>query len=79
MLEGAYFAQSLALARQEGRISKRSADPLLRMKQFLALGRKGTKAEAFVMWVDNLLAAKSGCLTTMKPLANRYLRILPAR
>jgi phage terminase large subunit len=51
VLEGAYFAQSLALARQEGRIGKLAADPLLRTKLFLDLGGTGTKADAFVIWV----------------------------
>ena len=51
VLEGAYFAQSLALARQEARIGKLAADPLLRTKLFLDLGGTGTKADAFVIWV----------------------------
>ena len=38
VLEGAYFAKDLNLARAQGRIDKLSADPLLRTKLFLDLG-----------------------------------------
>jgi phage terminase large subunit len=51
VLEGAYFAKDLNLARAQGRIGKLAADPLLRTKLFLDLGGTGAKADAFVIWV----------------------------
>jgi phage terminase large subunit len=48
---GAYFAQSLALAKNEGRLGKVAADPLLTLRVFCDIGGTGAKADAFAMWV----------------------------
>lgn len=50
VVEGAYFARDLALAKKEGRISRVQFDPLLRVKIFCDLGGTGAKADAFAMW-----------------------------
>jgi len=50
VIEGAYFAKSLVLAKSEGRISKVAFDPLLRVRVFCDLGGTGAKADAFSMW-----------------------------
>jgi phage terminase large subunit len=49
--EGAYYAQVLTQARQEGRISEVSADPILPIKLFWDIGGAGARAEACAIWV----------------------------
>lgn len=51
VLEGAYFAQHLALARQEGRIGRVAPDPLMQMRLFCDIGGTGARADAFAIWV----------------------------
>lgn len=50
IVEGAYFARDLALAKKEGRIGRVAFDPLMRVKVFCDLGGTGAKADAFAMW-----------------------------
>jgi phage terminase large subunit len=49
--EGAYFARDLAKARQEGRIGKVPADPLLQIRLYWDIGGAGAKADACAIWV----------------------------
>lgn len=49
-VEGAYYAKSLAEAKDEGRIGRVAFDPLMRVKVFCDLGGTGAKADAFAMW-----------------------------
>ena len=49
--EGAYFSQGLALARQQGRIGKVSADPLLPIRAFWDIGGSGASADAMSIWI----------------------------
>lgn len=49
VLEGAYYAKSLAEARQQGRIGRVGADPLLTIKLLCDIGGTGAKADAFAM------------------------------
>lgn len=51
VVEGAYYASCLTAAKQEGRIGKVSADPLMAMRVFCDLGGTGSRADAFTMWV----------------------------
>ncbi len=51
VLEGAYFAAALALAKQEGRISRVAADPLLTLRAFADIGGTGARADAFTIWI----------------------------
>lgn len=55
VLEGAYYAQSIATARQEGRIGKVAADPLLTLRAFVDIGGTGAKADAFAMWITQFV------------------------
>lgn len=50
VLEGAYYAKSIALARQEGRIGRVAADPLMTIRLFCDIGGTGARADAFTMW-----------------------------
>ena len=49
VLEGAYFAKSIAAARQEGRIGRVSADPVMQVRICCDLGGTGAKSDAFAM------------------------------
>jgi phage terminase large subunit len=49
--EGAYFAQVLAEARQQGRIGKVARDPILPLRLFWDIGGEGAKADAMAIWV----------------------------
>jgi phage terminase large subunit len=49
--EGAYFAKVLAEARNEGRIGKVAADPLLPVRAFFDLGGSGASADAMAIWL----------------------------
>ena len=51
VLEGAYYAESIAKARLEGRIGKVAADPLLTLHAYVDIGGTGAKADAFAMWI----------------------------
>ena len=55
VLEGAYYAQSLALARQEGRIGHVAADPLMTIRLFCDIGGTGSRADAFAMWAAQFI------------------------
>ena len=54
--EGAYFAQVLNEARQQGRIGKVSADPILPLRLFWDIGGAGAKADACAIWVVQWVA-----------------------
>ena len=47
---GAYYAKHLADAKNEGRIGKVAADPLLPIRLIVDIGGTGAKADAFAMW-----------------------------
>jgi phage terminase large subunit len=49
--EGAYFVEMLSQAREQGRIGKVSADPLLPLRAFIDIGGSGATADAFTIWV----------------------------
>jgi len=50
VLEGAYFADSLNKANQEGRIGKVAADPLMTIHLFFDIGGTGSRADAVSIW-----------------------------
>jgi phage terminase large subunit len=50
VIEGAYFAQSLTVARAEERIGNVAADPLLTHNLFCDIGGTGARADAFAIW-----------------------------
>jgi phage terminase large subunit len=49
--EGAYYSKHLQQAKQEGRIGKVVADPLLPLRAFLDLGGAGATADAMAIWI----------------------------
>jgi phage terminase large subunit len=51
-ITGAYFAKHLADARNEGRIGRVAADPLMLLRVHVDIGGTGAKADAFAMWVS---------------------------
>lgn len=52
---GAYFAKHLANAKDEGRIGKVAADPLLSLRVHCDIGGTGKRSDAFAMWVDQFV------------------------
>jgi phage terminase large subunit len=55
VIEGAYFARDLLLAKQQGRIGNVGADPNLTLRVFCDLGGTGARADAFSMWVEQFV------------------------
>jgi phage terminase large subunit len=51
VVEGAYYAKSLAQARAENRLGRVSADPLLTYRAFVDIGGTGARADAFALWI----------------------------
>ena len=51
VVEGAYYAKQLALAKKHGRVSTVSADPLLSYHAFFDIGGTGAKADAVAIWI----------------------------
>jgi phage terminase large subunit len=48
---GAYFAKLLSDAKEEGRITSVTKDPLLPIKAFCDIGGTGAKSDAFALWI----------------------------
>lgn len=48
---GAYYAASLLKARQDGRIGKVAADPLMTLRAIWDIGGTGAKADACAIWI----------------------------
>ena len=55
VLEGAYYAASLNKARQEGRIGRVPADPLMTLRAFVDIGGTGARADSFVIWIAQFI------------------------
>lgn len=51
VVEGAYYASCLTKAKQDGRIGRVAADPLLTLRAFVDIGGTGARADAFSMWI----------------------------
>jgi phage terminase large subunit len=49
--EGAYYAKPLLEARQQGRMTCLSPDPLLAIRAYCDIGGPGARADAFAMWI----------------------------
>lgn len=56
VVDGAYYAKSLATAKAEGRIGRVVFDPLMRVRVFCDLGGTGARADAFAMWPAQFIA-----------------------
>lgn len=55
VLTGAYYAKALIEAKQQGRIGRIAADPLMTRQVFCDLGGTGNKSDAFAMWVAQFI------------------------
>ena len=55
IIAGSYFAAELTKAREEKRIGKVAADPLMTLRVFCDIGGTGAKADAFTMWVGQFI------------------------
>ena len=55
VITGAYYAKALTEARQQGRIGRVAADPLMTLRVFCDIGGTGAKADAFTMWVAQFI------------------------
>lgn len=51
VLTGAYYAESIAKARADGRIGRVAYDPLMQFRAFIDIGGTGSHADAFAMWI----------------------------
>lgn len=56
VLSGAYYAKALIEAKQQGRIGRVAADPLMTLRVFCDIGGTGAKADAFAMWVAQFIS-----------------------
>lgn len=50
-IEGAYFADGMREAREQGRIGRVSPDPLIALRAYCDIGGPGAKADAFALWI----------------------------
>jgi len=50
-IEGAYYAASLNKAREEGRVGRVAADPLMTLRAVWDIGGTGAKADATAIWI----------------------------
>lgn len=55
VVEGAYYAQALVLAKAEGRISRVAPDPLMTLRAFVDIGGTGARADAFTIWIAQFI------------------------
>lgn len=55
VIEGAYFAKNIVEARQQKRIGRVSADPLMTIRLFCDIGGTGARADAFTMWAAQFI------------------------
>lgn len=53
--DGAYFAAQIIKAKEEGRISKVSLDPLMTIRAFWDIGGTGAKADAVAIWIAQFI------------------------
>lgn len=62
VIEGAYYAKSLTEARQQGRIGRVAADPLMTIHLFFDIGGTGAKADAVAIWADQFIGKEDRVL-----------------
>lgn len=62
VIEGAYYAESVTRAREEGRIGTVAADPLMKHHVFFDIGGTGAKADAVAIWDAQFIGKEIRCL-----------------
>jgi phage terminase large subunit len=50
IIEGAYYAKSLTVARSQGRVGRVQPDPLMTIRLMVDIGGTGARADAFTIW-----------------------------
>ncbi len=55
IVAGAYYAKALLEAKQQGRIGRVAADPLMTLRAFCDIGGTGARADAFAMWIAQFI------------------------
>lgn len=55
VLSGAYYAKSLAEAKQQNRVGHVAADPLMTLRAFVDIGGTGARADSFVIWIAQFI------------------------
>ncbi len=55
VVEGAYFAKALREAKEQGRIGRVPADPLMTLRAFVDIGGTGARADNFVIWIAQFI------------------------
>lgn len=55
VIAGAYYAEAINKARQEGRIGRVGADPLMTFHVFVDIGGTGARSDAFAMWIAQVI------------------------
>lgn len=55
ILDGAYYASSIAEARRQKRIGRVAPDPLMAIRMFVDIGGTGARADAFTIWVAQFI------------------------
>lgn len=55
VIQGAYYASSLTKAKEEGRIGRVAADPLMVIRLFVDIGGTGARADAFTIWAAQFI------------------------
>jgi phage terminase large subunit len=61
-VDGAYYAKSLTIAKQQGRIGRVSADPLMTYRAIWDIGGTGAKADACAIWVAQYVGKEARVL-----------------
>lgn len=55
VISGAYFARQLVDAKNQGRIGRVAADPLMTIRLFVDIGGTGARADAFTIWAAQFI------------------------
>jgi len=55
VVEGAYYASALLLAKTQGRIGNVAADPLMTLRAYWDIGGTGAKADACSIWISQFI------------------------
>lgn len=58
-LTGAYYAQGLAQAKADNRISRVNADPLMTLRAYWDIGGTGAKADACAIWIGQIVGTEA--------------------
>lgn len=56
VIDGAYYAKSIAEAKVKGRIGNVAADPLMTYRAFIDIGGTGARADAVSIWIAQFVA-----------------------